>query len=408
MKLNLIIGLILLYNVGFSQIKEMNPTSVRHLDLSVEGETAFNENREACKKIWDKMSAGTKYDDLTDAEKDALSKVDETLVDYWDIIGDGCSWYCGGGPKEVTASSNLKSQGTNNYEPQNAHDLNYKNVWVEGVPGYGISEYLLYTFNGPSPRITEIIIVNGHVKSQLAWENNSRVKKLKVYINDEPYANFNLQDTRSAQTFEVNPIGYEDRQNLDAMKVEPDWTIKFEILEVYKGLKYDDVVISEIYFDGLDVHCFARGTKIQMADQTIKNIEDLMVGDSVAYMDFATKSLKSAKIEKLEKVVHHGLVTYKFESGLEITATRDHPFKTEDRGWASLKPDKSRQYKGFEKIEKISIGDSFLTANGSERLIAIDFLDGEQETYTISKMSSGNNFLANGLIVGIEELRIEK
>src|SRR5690606_33566085 len=371
MKLNLIIGLILLYNVGFAQIKEINPTSVRLLDLSVEAETAFNENREACKKIWDKMSAGTKYDDLTDAEKDALSKVDETLVDYWDIIGDGCSWYCGGGPKEVTASSNLKSQGTNNYEPQNAHDLNYKNVWVEGVPGYGISEYLLYTFNGPSPRITEIIIVNGHVKSQLAWENNSRVKKLKVYINDEPYANFNLQDTRSAQTFEVNPIGYEDRQNLDAMKVEPDWTIKFEILEVYKGLKYDDVVISEIYYDGLDVHCFARGTKIQMANQTTKNIEDLMVGDSVAYMDFGTKFLKSAKIEKLEKVVHHGLVTYKFESGLEITATQDHPFKTKDKGWASLKPDNSKQYKGFEKIEKISIGNFFVTANGSEKLIAI-------------------------------------
>ena len=35
------------------------------------------------------------------ARKDALSKVDETMEDYWDIIGGGCSWYCGGGPKRL-------------------------------------------------------------------------------------------------------------------------------------------------------------------------------------------------------------------------------------------------------------------------------------------------------------------
>ncbi|WP_449508538.1 hypothetical protein [Dawidia soli] len=30
--------------------------------------------------------------------------------------------------------------------------------------------------------------------------------------------------------------------------------MKFEILEVYEGAKYDDTVISEIFFDGIDVH----------------------------------------------------------------------------------------------------------------------------------------------------------
>ena len=180
--------------------------------------------------------------------------------------------------------------------------------------------------------------------------------------------------------------------------------MKFEILDVYKGLKYDDVAISEIYFDGLDVHCFAKGTKIQLADKSTKNIEDLIVGDLVAYMDFDNKTIKSAKIEKTEKVRHNGLVTYRFESGLEITATQDHPFKIENIGWASLKPDKSAQYKGFENINKISIGDFFLTSNGTDKLISIDLIKGVKETYTISKLSSGDNFIANGLIVGVEEL----
>lgn len=403
MKQMLIIGLILITQIGFSQIKEMNPTSTRQLDLSVEGEKEFNDNLEDCKKIWDKMSNGVKYDDLSQQEKDLLSKVDETMEDYWDIIGGDCSWYCGGAPKEVRSSSYLKSQAENNYEPKNAHDLNYKTAWFEGVDGYGIGEYLLYTFDGASPRINEIIVVNGYVKSKTAWENNSRVKKLKLYIDDIPYAVLNLQDIRGSQNFKIEPIG-NDRKDIDTLNNKPDWTLKFEILEVYKGLKYDDVVISEIYFDGLDVHCFAKGTKIQLSDNSTKNIENLKIGDKVAYLDLKTKQFKSAEIEKLEKVLHHGLVKYKFESGLEITATQDHPFRIENKGWASLKPDKSNQYKGFENISKISIGDFFLTINGIDKLISIDILEEEQETYTISKLSSGCNFIANGFIVGVEEL----
>lgn len=405
MKQILIIGLILISQFGFSQIKEMNPSSTRLLDLSVQGEKDFEKNQEAGMIVMQKMSDGNKFDDLTKEEKDALSKVDETMESYWDIIGGGCSWYCGGGPKEVSASSYLKSQGENNYEPKNAHDLNYKNVWVEGVDGYGIGEYLLYTFGGASPRINEIIVVNGYVKSKTAWENNSRVKKLKMYIDDKPYAVLSLKDIRGSQSFKVKPIGINDRKDWDVLKTKPDWTLKFEILDVYKGLKYDDVVISEIYFDGLDVHCFAKGTRIQLADKSTANIENLKIGDLVAYMDLETKKIKSAKIEKLEKVIHHGFVKYKFESGLEITATQDHPFRIESKGWASLKPDKSEQYKGFENVDIINIGDFFLTANGTDKLISIDFLEGEQETYTISKLSSGDNFIANGLIVGVEELK---
>ncbi len=403
MKKILIIGLILITQIAFSQIKEMNPTSTKQLDLSLEGEKEFNDNLEDCEKIWDKMSNGVKYDDLSQQEKDKLSKFDDSKEDYWDIIGIGCSWYCGGGPKEVSASSYLESQGENNYEPKNAHDLSYKTAWVEGVDGYGIGEYLLYTFDGASPRINEIIVVNGYVKSKTVWENNSRVKKLKLYIDDKPYAILNLQDIRGSQSFKIEPIG-NDRDEKGRIITELDWTLKFEILEVYQGLKYDDVVISEIYFDGLDVHCFAKGTKIQLSDNSTKSIENLKIGDKVAYLDLKTKQIKSAKIEKLEKVLHHGLVKYKFESGLEITATQDHPFRIENKGWASLEPDKSRQYKGFENIGKISIADFFLTINGVDKLISIDILEEEQETYTISKLSTGDNFIANGFIVGIEEL----
>ena len=387
------------------EIKNLNPSYVHVLDFSHSAKAEWTLRD----TLLSQLSSGKRdWDKMTREEKALLEKYDEVYNDIWDIIGGGDTWYNAGGPYKVTASSYLKSESSNNYEPKNANDLNYKSAWVEGVSGYGIGEFLIYTFKAQSALLTEIIVVNGYVKSEAAYRDNSRVKKLKVYLNDKPYAILNIEDKIANQGFKVEPIGYSDRENWDALKNKPDWTLKFEILDVYKGLKYDDTAISEIYFDGIGVLCFAKGTKVQLADNSSKNIENLNIGDLVAYIDLETNQIKSAKIEKLEKVIHHGLVKYKFESGLEITATQDHPFRIEKQSWASLKPDKSKQYKGFENIEKVELGDFFLTAEGSDKLISIDFLEGEQETYTISRLSSGDNFIANGLIVGIEELKNEQ
>lgn len=411
MKLILLIILVIL-QIGYlfgQEIQILEPKLSFELDFSQESidkflsEKAFEDCRNLFVKIEKEGRKGT--NDYTTEEQKILFYCDETKDEIWNVEGGGCSWYCGGGPKNVSASSYLASQGENTYSPKNAHDLNYKTAWAEGVKGYGIGEYLLYTFEGASPRINEIKVLNGYIKSKTAWLNNSRVKTLKMYVNDQPYAILNLKDFYGEQVFSVKPIGNSDRKDLELLKSKPDWTLKFEILDVYKGLKYDDVAITEICFSGLDVHCFAKGTKVLIADNLEKNIEDLNEGDEVLYMDFNSNMIKSAKIEKMEEVVHNNLVTYQFESGLEINATQDHPFRVKNKGWASLKPDKTLQYKGFEKINKISIGDLFMTIKGTEKLIAIDFVKGEQETFTISKLSSGDNFIVNGLIVGIEELK---
>jgi hypothetical protein len=45
------------------------------------------------------------YDQLTPGQKEALESYDETCDSIWDIIGNACSWYCGGGPYYAMASS---------------------------------------------------------------------------------------------------------------------------------------------------------------------------------------------------------------------------------------------------------------------------------------------------------------
>ena len=175
-----------------------------------------------------------------------LERIGDLTV-YTDLYSGFCSWYCGGEILSVKASSCLKPQGKFKYEAENAHDFNHRSVWVEGADGQGIGEWLEYEFPGHCPRITTVNILNGYVKTDKAWRENSRVKSLKMYYMDKPYAILNLEDSRTLQCFDVGVLGPHNEE-------APNWTLRFEILEVYPGEKYQDTVISELYYDGIDVH----------------------------------------------------------------------------------------------------------------------------------------------------------
>lgn len=253
--MRLIFLILILFSIEtFGQsVKGLKPTLGRLVDKSPEGEIEFYKNQKECYNLWTKRDNGNK---LTDEEEKLLEKncMEDEPEGYYEILGGGCSWYCGAGQDTQTASSELKSLKEINYSASNAHDLNYKTAWVEGVPGYGIREFLTYHFPPENPRITKVIIVNGYVKSKKAWTENSRVKTLKMYLNDKPFAILNLEDSRQEQEFKFEPIGNGDRGDWEKLKSLPTWTIKFEIIDVYKGDKFDDTAITEIYFDGTDIH----------------------------------------------------------------------------------------------------------------------------------------------------------
>lgn len=166
---------------------------------------------------------------------------------YDDLYSEKCSWYCGGEVKSVTASSCLQPIKSFNYEGENAHDFNHESVWAEGADGQGEGEWLEYEFPGSCPRITTVNILCGYVKSDKAWRENSRPKAIKMYYMGKPYAILELEDSRTLQAFDVGVLGPHDDS-------APAWKLRFEIMSVYPGEKYADTVISELYFDGIDVH----------------------------------------------------------------------------------------------------------------------------------------------------------
>ena len=215
----------------YAQVPELEPTSVVDIPYT---------DLQVCDRV--AMKASTDYDALSDVEFALLCFVEENPV-LSHFYSGNCSWYCGGQIDSVTASSALADR----YAAEKAHDFSIITAWVEGVEGNGVGEYIKYAFPGTCPRITTVLIHNGYVKNWDVWRDNARVKRLLMYYNDEPYAILNLQDTMGLQSFDVGVLGYEDKDSA------PAWSIKFEILEVYPGKKYEDTAITEIYFDGIDV-----------------------------------------------------------------------------------------------------------------------------------------------------------
>lgn len=214
--------------------KQLSPKIGTVPDLS----PAAQQRQQRLRVLGDKVQSAAEK-----IEYERLAKTaNEDRETVWDVTDIGCSWYCGGGPYQETASSALSAA----HAVHHAHDLSLRHAWVEGVPGPGIGQFVTYYFKNDAPRINQINVYNGYVKSPALWQANGRVKKLKLWVNNQPYAELNLKDTPALQSFAVPLLGHRaDKKDL---------VLRFEIREVYRGTKYEDTALTEVFFDGVDVH----------------------------------------------------------------------------------------------------------------------------------------------------------
>lgn len=356
------------------------------------------ENWRKAEQLIDNINSG-------DMQYDQLAEQDRKMVDSLEAgfgpmtQGAGCSWYCGGGPYKITSSDYLQENNKITYLAENVHDFNLLTAWVPNTASGTIGKKVNFYFKPFTPRVTEISIWNGYIKTTDLWTANARVAKLKLYINGVPTAILALEDVTNTQTFKINPI-----QSTDSSK---DLIFTMEITEIYKGTRYNDVAISEINFNGLDVHCFAKGTLITMADYSIKPIESVIAGDSILTYYTDSNEYTGAAVSSLITAMHCNLATLHF-SDRDITATMDHPFLRCDNIWVSADPDKSNSaYLQENTIQQLSPGDQIMLSETNKfcTLISIEPVSSEQSTYSLSLMY-GNSFIANGMIVKTENVLI--
>ncbi len=139
----------------------------------------------------------------------------------------------------VTTSSTLKGQSSSTYRPANMLDPNEHTAWAEGVDGGGVGEWIEF-------EITRDVLIggswqlsNGYTKTKTLWDQNNRIKKFKVIVDDQVVGYVMLGNISTYQSFNIAPSWM---RNTPAFK--KGTRIRFVIEEVYRGSRFDDTVIS--------------------------------------------------------------------------------------------------------------------------------------------------------------------
>lgn len=193
----------------------------------------FNNDMIRAAELQKEIDNGKSFTDYSSSDQEILVWY-ERGIDPW-YVGESCGWGCAFWFEEFISSSELQSQNENTYELRNIYDDSVSTCWSEGVNGNGIGEsFELVANTNMIPRL--IAIYNGYSKSVDTFNNNNRVKTLELTINDDISVILELEDVMGEQLFVLE----------DLIDNEEDFTFKFEILEIYKGEKYDDTCISEI------------------------------------------------------------------------------------------------------------------------------------------------------------------
>lgn len=290
---------------------------------------------------------------------------------------------CAQGVNPVHATSTLKGQGSKNYNIGNLSDNNPMTAWVEGVQGYGIGE----SFEVKA--ITVNVIYNGYQSSPKNWKYNSRVKRFKVYRHGEAICYLDLTDEMGAQYFELpHHINWETKENF-----------KFEIVEVYKGDKWEDVCISHIDHTAC---CFAPTTKISLATKGTQMVQQLEEGTSLVAIDLKTNKTFESDVELTTNQRHLSLLEVATPSH-QISITPDHPLYIKEQGFMSLA--KLRNQKKLTNWDalleagvQVMVYDEETKTTSFEPIESIQKIEGDFNTYTILSISKGSTYVANGFV----------
>jgi len=153
------------------------------------------------------------------------------------------------------------------------------------------------------------------------------------------------------------------------------------------------------------VACFVGNMSVSINNYEKRPISELKVGDKILTYDFELGKNKEVIIEEMIQVKHGHFIDYVFDHGT-ITATPDHPFYAQNKGWASSNPEStSNHYKNYSNVAQIAINDEFILNNGEKvKLQSIIHFNKNCDSYTISKLSDGNSFYVNNVLVGTEEI----
>ncbi len=141
---------------------------------------------------------------------------------------------------------------------------------------------------------------------------------------------------------------------------------------------------SNYYGYGQGYYCFLLGTKVQMADGTYKEIQDVTPGDEVLSYNTKTKQLTHEKVDKL--IIHKDISGKYLTLNGNLKVTPNHPLFINGM-W---------QTAGFAKV-----GDKIINAKGQESTISsIEISEnGTNDLYNLHLDGREHNYFAEDVLV---------
>lgn len=288
---------------------------------------------------------------------------------------------CAQGVKATKASSTLAAQGAKSYGITNLTDWDPMTAWVEGAAGYGIGEW----FEVQAPRVNSIY--NGYQATASSWYNNSRVKRFKVHINGKANCFLDLTDEMGEQRFDLGELPY-----------DTTYIFRFEIVEVYKGAKWDDVGISHV--DDLGC-CFASNTQLMATAGSFVEAGSLQKGTQILAFDLAADSVYTSTVE-MKAAQRHVTLLRITAGGNQIEVTPDHPLYVKDRGFLSM--NKLRAETPGKSYGEIAGMYELMMWNADEgisyfsQIDSIEILSGDFQTVTVRQLSDGTMYITSGFV----------
>jgi hypothetical protein len=307
----------------------------------------------------------------------------------------------------------------------------YKSVYIEGAPNTDDMEVLRqWSYSGstlPSGSYVTSSVLVGKFEdttyandlTEIIYEDGSDAiiggeARMLVYNSDTDLLTYKRvvdlttddsvlgQDNNLNKISQINLVIYDEQQPVYMMNMED---VDNFVLE--SGNFASFFVVHNLIGGG----CFIAGTKIKMADDSEKNIEDVQVGDVVMSFNETTNEKEPKVVTDTKQPIHNDIVKYTFDKllidgidpvYLSLTCTLDHPIYVNGLNLGSYNPRlTSERYTSLDKPVQALESDDVVNLfdgttsvlNGFKRLPEVD-----TQTYIIT-VEDNHNFYANNILV---------
>jgi len=145
------------------------------------------------------------------------------------------------------------------------------------------------------------------------------------------------------------------------------------------------------------LQCFAPETQVLLPNYKAKEISLLEVGDTVSAYNSKTHKFENACVLELGSTTHDKQVKVSFENGATIVTTTNHKFYLGYNKWAAYSSHN-------DSIAELKLGMPIINNMGmTYKITNIEVISSSLKMYTITKLSTGDAFIVEGVVVKVEE-----